>query len=95
MCLELEDEIHSQVQQEVDRSQREYFLREQMRVIQGELGEMDIFSQEMDELREAIEQKNLPEDVKARTDRELKRLNAMPPMSPEVGIIRTYIDWLH
>ncbi len=92
--LELEDEIHSQVQEEVDRSQREYFLREQMRVIQGELGEMDIFSQEMDELREAIEQKNLPEDVKARTDRELKRLNAMPPMSPEVGIIRTYIDWL-
>jgi ATP-dependent Lon protease len=92
--LELEDEIHSQVQQEVDRSQREYFLREQMRVIQGELGEMDVFSQEMAELREAIEKKNLPEEVKARTDRELKRLNSMPPMSPEVGIIRTYIDWL-
>ena len=92
--LELEDEIHSQVQEEVDRSQREYFLREQMRVIQGELGEMDIFSQEMDELREAIEKKNLPIDVRTRTDRELKRLNAMPPMSPEVGIIRTYIDWL-
>ncbi len=92
--LELEDEIHSQVQEEVDRSQREYFLREQMRVIQGELGEMDIFSQEMDELREAIEQKNLPVEVRERTDRELKRLSAMPPMSPEVGIIRTYIDWL-
>jgi len=92
--LELEDEIHSQVQQEVDRSQREYFLREQMRVIQGELGEMDVFSQEMAELREAIEKINLPQEVKARTDRELKRLNAMPPMSPEVGIIRTYIDWL-
>ena len=92
--LELEDEIHSQVQQEVDRSQREYFLREQMRIIQGELGEMDVFTQEMEELREAIELKNLPEEVKAKTDRELKRLNAMPPMSPEVGIIRTYIDWL-
>jgi ATP-dependent Lon protease len=92
--LELEDEIHSQVQQEVDRSQREYFLREQMRVIQGELGEMDVFTQEMTELREAIEKKNLPEEVKARTDRELKRLSSMPPMSPEVGIIRTYIDWL-
>ena len=92
--LELEDEIHSQVQDEVDRSQREYFLREQMRVIQGELGEMDVFTQEMAELREAIEKKNLPEHVQARTDRELKRLNSMPPMSPEVGIIRTYIDWL-
>ena len=92
--LELEDEIHSQVQQEVDRSQREYFLREQMRVIQGELGEMDVFTQEMAELREAIEKKDLPEEVKARTDRELKRLSSMPPMSPEVGIIRTYIDWL-
>ncbi len=92
--LELEDEIHSQVQEEVDRSQREYFLREQMRVIQGELGEMDVFSQELDDLNQKIEQKNLPEEVKARADRELKRLNAMPPMSPEVGIIRTYIDWL-
>ncbi len=92
--LELEDEIHSQVQQEVDRSQREYFLREQMRVIQGELGELDVFAQEISELREAIEQKDLPEDVKVRVDRELKRLTAMPPMSPEVGIIRTYIDWL-
>lgn len=92
--LELEDEIHSQVQQEVDRSQREYFLREQMRVIQGELGELDVFTQEMDELREAMEEKDLPEAVRAKADKELKRLSAMPPMSPEVGIIRTYVDWI-
>jgi ATP-dependent Lon protease len=92
--LELEDEIHSQVQQEVDRSQREFFLREQMRVIQGELGELDVFAQEISELRESIEQKELPAEVKSRVERELKRLTAMPPMSPEVGIIRTYIDWL-
>jgi ATP-dependent Lon protease len=92
--LELEDEIHSQVQQEVDRSQREYFLREQMRVIQGELGELDVFSQELDELRETLEHKNLPDEVKAKAERELKRLNSMPPMSPEVGIIRTYLDWI-
>ena len=58
--LELEDEIHSQVQQEVDRSQREYFLREQMRVIQGELGEGDIFTQEIAELRERSRQRDLP-----------------------------------
>jgi len=92
--LELEDEIQSQVQQEVDRSHREHFLREQMRIIQGELGELDVFGQELSELREAVEKKNLPEGVRAKTEKELARLNAMPPMSPEIGIIRTYIDWI-
>ncbi|MCA9937492.1 MAG: endopeptidase La [Anaerolineales bacterium] len=90
--LELEDEIHAKVQQEVDRSQREHFLREQMRVIQGELGEMDVFTQELAELRQAIDQKKLPEEVRAKVDKELSRLQAMPPMSPEVGVIRTYLD---
>ena len=92
--LELEDEIQSQVQQEVDRSHREHFLREQMRIIQGELGELDVFGQELSELREAVAKKNLPEGVRAKTEKELARLNAMPPMSPEIGIIRTYIDWI-
>lgn len=92
--LELEDQIHSKVQQEVERSQREHFLREQMRVIQGELGEMDVFSQELQALREAVSQKALPTTVRAAVDKELARLSAMPPMSPEVGIIRTYIDWI-
>jgi ATP-dependent Lon protease len=91
--LELENEIHSQVHQEVERSHREHFLREQMRVIQGELGELDVFTQEFHELREAIDRKPLPDDVRAKVDKELARLSAMPPMSPEVGIIRTYIDW--
>lgn len=92
--LELEDEIQSQVQQEVDRSHREHFLREQMRVIQGELGELDVFGQELNELRESVDQKPLPESVRAKTEKELARLAAMPPMSPEIGIIRTYIDWI-
>ena len=92
--LELEDDIQSQVQQEVDRSHREHFLREQMRVIQGELGELDVFGQEISELREAVARKNLPEGVRAKTDNEMARLAAMPPMSPEIGIIRTYIDWI-
>ena len=92
--LELEDEIQSQVQQEVDRSHREHFLREQMRVIQGELGELDVFAQELDELRAAVAAKNLPEGVRSKTDKEMSRLAAMPPMSPEIGIIRTYIDWI-
>lgn len=92
--LELEGEIQSQVQQEVDRSHREHFLREQMRIIQGELGELDVFGQELGELQEAVARKNLPDDVRAKTEKELARLNAMPPMSPEIGIIRTYIDWI-
>ncbi len=92
--LELEDEIHSQVQQEVDRSHREHFLREQIRVIQGELGEMDIFGQELNELAESVARKNLPDSVRPKIEKELARLNAMPPMSPEIGIIRTYIDWV-
>ncbi len=92
--LELEGEIQSQVQQEVDRSHREHFLREQMRIIQGELGELDVFGQELGELQEAVARKNLPEGVRAKTEKELARLNAMPPMSPEIGIIRTYIDWI-
>ncbi len=92
--LELEDQIHSRVQQEMDRSQREHFLREQMRVIQGELGEGDLFSQEITEVREMAAAKPLPDEVRAKVDKEIARLGAMPPMSPEVGIIRTYIDWV-
>ncbi|MBK8984709.1 MAG: endopeptidase La [Chloroflexi bacterium] len=92
--LELEDQIHMQVQQEMDKSQREHFLREQMRVIQGELGEADVFTQEVGEMREAFAKKEMPADVRAKVDKELSRLSAMPPMSPEVGIILTYLDWI-
>ncbi len=92
--LELEDQIHSRVHQEMDRSQREHFLREQMRVIQGELGEGDLFTQEIAEVREMAAAKPLPDAVRAKMHKEIARLGAMPPMSPEVGIIRTYIDWV-
>ncbi|MCI0398852.1 MAG: endopeptidase La [Chloroflexi bacterium] len=92
--LEMEDQIHSQVQQEVDKMQREHFLREQMRVIQNELGETDVFTQELSELRVTIEEKALPEEARAKVDKEMARLNAMPPMAPEIGIIRTYLDWI-
>ncbi len=92
--LELEDHIHAQVQNEVDRSQREMYLREQMKAIQTELGETDIWSQEISELRERIDHLDLPDEVAAKAQREVQRLTQMPPMSPEVGIIRTYLDWL-
>jgi len=92
--LELEDRIHLQVQQELDKTQREYFLREQMKVIQTELGESDIYTQEVNELRERVAELELPDEARARADKELDRLTAMPPMSPETGMIRTYLDWL-
>jgi ATP-dependent Lon protease len=93
--LEMEDQIHSQVQQEVDKMQREHFLREQMRVIQSELGEMDTFTQELTELRQGFKDKALPDDVRAKVDKELARLTSMPPMAPEIGVIRTYLDWIY
>ncbi len=92
--LELEDEIHSRVQNEVDKSQREYYLREQMRQIQNELGEGDIFTRDITELKKKVEAANLPDEPKLTALKELERLNQMPPMAPEVGIIRSYIDWI-
>ena len=92
--LQLEDEIHSRAQNEVDRTQREFYLREQMRVIQNELGEADPWSRELLDLRSRVEGVSLPEEAKLRVVKEIDRLSQMPPMSPEVGIIRTYIDWI-
>jgi ATP-dependent Lon protease len=92
--LELEESIQLQVRQEVDRGQREMILREQMRVIQHELGEMDVFQQELNELRERIAAIKMPEEVEQKALKELGRLMVIPPMAPEVGIIRTYLDWL-
>lgn len=92
--LELEDRIQNQVQQEVDRSQRDFFLREQIRVMQNELGEMDGSQAEIGELREQLAALNMPEEARQKAEKEIKRLVDIPPMAPEVGIIRTYLDWL-
>ncbi|MHB9032403.1 MAG: endopeptidase La [Anaerolineae bacterium] len=92
--LELQNRISTQVQSEVDKSQREYFLREQMRVIQNELGETDPFLQDVNELREKLGKLKLPEEARERAEKELGRLSSMPSASPEVGVIRTYIDWI-
>src|SRR5260370_11427730 len=92
--LELENKIHSQVKQEVDKSQREYFLREQLKAIQRELGETDPTMRENAELREKILSLGMPEEVQARAFKELERLNATPSMAPDGGVIRTYLDWL-
>lgn len=92
--LELESKISKKVQNEVDRSQREYYLREQAKAIQDELGEGDIFSREINELRNRIEKADFGDDVRQVALKEVERLQMMAPMSPEVGISRTYIDWL-
>ncbi len=92
--LELEDKIHSRAQNEVDRTQREFYLREQMKAIQTELGEGDIWSREILEFRTRVESASLPEEIQVRAIKEVDRLAQMPPMSPEVGIIRTYIEWI-
>jgi len=92
--LELEDKIYAQVQEGVDKSQREYFLREQMRVIRSELGELDAQVRALDELREKMERAGLPDEVREKAEEELSRLEAMPANSPEIAVIRTYLDWL-
>jgi ATP-dependent Lon protease len=92
--LELEDEIHTRVQSEVDRSQREFYLREQMKAIQTELGEGDIWARDVADLRKKIETAKLPEEPHAIALKEIEHLSQMPPMAPEVGIIRTYVEWI-
>lgn len=92
--LELEDEIQSRTRNEVDRTQREFYLREQMRIIQTELGDGDPHMADVAELSQRIEKTALTEQAKERAMKELKRLNHIPAISPEVGIIRGYIDWI-
>lgn len=92
--LELENRIQNQVQKEVDRSQREFFLREQLKVIQRELGQDDPVQRELTLLRERIANSTMRDVIRTRANDEIARLEAIPPSSPEYAVIRTYIDWL-
>ena len=92
--LELGSKIQSEVQSEVSKTQREYYLREQLKAIQKELGEGDERTQEIDALREKIEAAGMPEAVRKEALRELDRLSKMPPAAAEYTVARTYIDWL-
>ena len=92
--LELGSKIQSQVQSEVGKNQREYFLREQMKAIQKELGEGDDQAREIEELREKIEAAGMPEEAKKDALRELDRLSKMPAAAAEYTVSRTYIDWI-
>jgi len=92
--LELGSKIQSQVQSEVGKNQREYFLREQMKAIQKELGEGDEQTKDVEELTEKIEAAGMPEAVKKEALRELDRLSKMPVAAAEYTVSRTYLDWL-
>src|ERR687898_251317 len=92
--LELGSKIQSQVQSEVGKNQREYFLREQMKAIQKELGEGDDQTKEVEELREKIEAAGMPEPVMKEAMRELERLARMPVAAAEYTVSRTYLDWI-
>jgi ATP-dependent Lon protease len=92
--LELKDEITGQIQQEMSQAQREMYLREQMRVIQGELGEDDIFLREIEEIRQQIAIVGLTAEAREKATQELVKLQMMTPMAPEFGMVRAYLDWI-
>src|SRR4249920_1107532 len=92
--LELKGRIQSEVKSEMDKTQREYILREQPKAIQRELGEDDPQQAEINELREKVEAAGMPEEIKTRAIKEIDRMSRIPSASPEVGVIRTYVDWL-
>ncbi|MBM7582329.1 ATP-dependent Lon protease [Caldicoprobacter guelmensis] len=92
--LEIERKINQRVKKQIDKLQREYYLREQLKAIQKELGEKDGIGEEVEEYRRKIEEAHLPEEAYEKAMKELDRLYRMPPGSPEIGIIRTYLDWL-
>jgi ATP-dependent Lon protease len=91
---QLRNKIQSEVQDRVQQTQREYYLREQMKAIQKELGEQDESSRDADELRQKIEAAGMPDDVKKEALKELGRLARMSPMAADYGLTRNYIEWL-
>ncbi|MEK7829311.1 MAG: LON peptidase substrate-binding domain-containing protein, partial [Deltaproteobacteria bacterium] len=86
--------IQSQAKEEMDKSQREYYLREQMRAIKSELGELEEITEEIDEIRKKIKKAKMPPDVEKETLKQTDRLESMHPDAAESAIIRTYLDWL-
>jgi len=92
--LEIGSKIQSQIQSEMSKTQREYYLREQLKAIQKELGESDERTAETDELRKKAKEANMPEEAEKVITRELDRLSRIPPSAPDYTVSRTYVDWL-
>ena len=92
--LELSHKIQGRVRESVEKSQREYFLQEQLKAIESELGRGDRQTEELKQIRKNIEKAKMPGKVQAEALRELDRLSKIPPVSPEYSVIRTYLDWV-
>ena len=92
--LEVERRIRNRVKKQMEKTQKEYYLNEQMRAIQKELGEKDEFKNELQELEEKARQKKLSQEARDKVEKELKKLKMMSPMSAEATVVRNYIDWL-
>jgi ATP-dependent Lon protease len=92
--ISIGSKIQSQVESEIDRGQREFFLRQQLKAIQEELGEADETQAEANELRSLLEEADLPEHARKQAERELTRFERLPPQSAEHGVIRTYLEWI-
>ena len=92
--LELGSKIQSEIKGEFDKAQRQYYLREQLKAIQRELGEVDEQTMEIDELRKSIEEAQLPPEALKEAERELDRLSKMPPQAAEYSVAKTYLDWV-
>ena len=92
--VELGNKIQSQVQSELNKNQKEFYLRQQIRAIQKELGEGDSRSNELDDLRQKIDEANMPEEALKAADNEFERLKIIPPESAEHSMVRTYLEWL-
>jgi ATP-dependent Lon protease len=92
--LEVEKRIRTRVKKQMEKTQKEYYLNEQMRAIQKELGEKDEFKNEIQELEDKIKQKKMSAEAKEKAEKELKKLKMMSPMSAEATVVRNYIDWI-
>ncbi|MGO1469899.1 MAG: LON peptidase substrate-binding domain-containing protein, partial [Tissierella sp.] len=92
--LKIEDEIDQRVKKQINKVQKEHYLREQMKAIQKELGQDGSFEEEVDDYKEKIEDFNLSKEIEEKLLKEVDRLNQLSPNSPEIGMLRTYLDWV-
>jgi ATP-dependent Lon protease len=92
--LQVEKRIRTRVKKQMEKTQKEYYLNEQMRAIQKELGEKDDFRNEIQELEDKLKARDMPEDARDKTDKEIRKLKMMSPMSAEATVVRNYVDWM-
>ncbi len=92
--LDVEKRIRGRVKKQMEKSQREYYLNEQMKAIQKELGDMDDVPNELEEIQNKINDSGMPKEAKEKSEAELNKLKMMSPMSAEASVVRGYLDWM-